>query len=172
MVKMKVAVKTRRMELDDIDTVFAIDHRVRAIGKAITYRNLTTERVFTVDRHVGRQAKPVSYVDLITGDISELLEFGFVAEVDGHVRGFILGRRSPSGGAAAATGTVMILGVHPDFRRQGIAVDLLQALGDRFREAKLKRIHVKIDYSDKDMLDFFERQGFGVGNLIDYYRKL
>ena len=84
--------KIRSLSLEDLDAAFSIDHRIRGIGKAITYANLTTERIFAIDRHVGRLGKPTSYVDLITGDVSSLLEFGFVAEVGGHVRGFILGR--------------------------------------------------------------------------------
>jgi hypothetical protein len=93
MISPEVQTKIRPMMLEDLDAIFLIDHKIRGTGKAITYANITTERIFTIDRqHVGRFAKPTSYVDMITGDVSELLELGFVAEVEGHVRGFIAGR--------------------------------------------------------------------------------
>jgi len=53
-------VRIRPMNLEDLDAIFAIDHKIRREGKAITYANLTTEHVFTIDRHVGRLARPVS----------------------------------------------------------------------------------------------------------------
>jgi hypothetical protein len=71
----------RPMCLEDLNAIFAIDHRIRRMGRAITYANITTERVFIIDRHVGRLARPISYVDLIKGDVSELLQLGFVAEI-------------------------------------------------------------------------------------------
>ena len=87
-----VEIKVRPMTLRDLDAVFSIDRKIKGMAKAITYVNLTTERVFTIDRHIGRLAKPVSYVDLISGDVSGLLDLGFVTEVEGHVRGFITER--------------------------------------------------------------------------------
>jgi GNAT superfamily N-acetyltransferase len=170
--KVRAQTKIRPMELDDLDAIFSIDHKVRAVGEAITYKNLTTERVFTINRHIGRQAKPVSYVDLISGDIQELLDLGLVAEVDGHVRGFILGSRSPLAEAAAEVGVIQIMGVHPDYQRMGIATTLVGAIGDRLRGIGVRRIRVSIDQQDKKLLAFFERLGFDVGHLIDYSRKL
>ena len=63
-------ITVRPMTLEDLDAIFFIDHEIRRKGQAITYENLTTERMFAIDRHVGRLAKPVSYVDLIRGDVS------------------------------------------------------------------------------------------------------
>ena len=107
----KLETRVRPMTLEDLDAIFLIDRKIRSIGEAITYANLTTERIFTIDRHVGRLAKPISYVDLITGDVSGLLEFGLVAEVEGHVRGFILGRVAHVGETAARIG---LEGKQPD----------------------------------------------------------
>ena len=82
----------RPLGLQDLDAIFMIDHKIRNMGRAVTYEYLTTERIFTIDRKVSRTKHPTSYVDLITGNVTELLEFGFVVESEGHVRGFILGR--------------------------------------------------------------------------------
>ena len=60
--------EVRSMTLGDLDAIFLVDHKIRRAGKAVTYSNLTTERIFTIDRHIGSLARPTSYVDLIRGE--------------------------------------------------------------------------------------------------------
>src|SRR5450759_951954 len=84
-----IGIKIRPLALDDLDSIFLIDHKIRASGMTITYENITTEHIFTIDRKVSRMKQPTSYVDLITGNVSELLAYGFVASDKDHVRGFI-----------------------------------------------------------------------------------
>ena len=172
MMSTELETKIRPIALEDLDAIFSIDHKIRRLGKAITYANLTTERIFTIDRHVGRLAKPVSYADLITGDVSELLALGFVAEVEGHVRGFILGQREHVGESATEVGRILILGVHPDYQRRGIATKLVNTICDKYHSEGIKRVHMNIDQRDKELLDFIEHMGFSVGHLIDYSKPL
>jgi GNAT superfamily N-acetyltransferase len=160
--------QVRPMILEDIDAIFHIDHEIRKAGEVITYENLTTERIFTIDRHVGRSAKPVSYVDLIKGDVSELLDFSFVAEVESHIRGFILGRIEHVGEAATQVGVIRIIGVHPEYRRRGIASSLITAICDKYHSRGIKRLQIDIDQRDKQLIYFVEHMGFDVGHLIDY----
>lgn len=164
--------KVRPMTLEDIDAIFFIDHKIRRSGEAVTYSNLTTEHIFMIDRHIGSLERPVSYVDLIHGDVSQLLQFGLVAEIEGHVRGFALGRLAHVGKATAKIGEIPILGVHPDYQRTGIATELLNTLCDRFRSEGFKEVRIEVDEHDKDLLGFIERLGFGVGHRIEYSKKL
>jgi len=172
MISPRTEIKVRPMTLEDLDTIFSIDHRIRGSGQAVTYANLPTERVFTIDRHVGRLAKPVSYADLIKGDVSELLALGLVAEVEGHVRGFILGRIAHAGETATEVGTIAILGVHPDHQRRGIASQLVNAMCEKYRSRGIKTVRIDVDQRDKPLLDFVEQGGFSVGHLIDYSKTL
>jgi len=167
-----VEARVRDMNLEDLDAIFSIDHHIRSAGEAITYANLTTEHIFTIDRHVGRLAKPVSYVDLIKGDVSELLGLGVVAEIEGHVRGFILGGIAHIGEAATEIGIIPILGVHPDYQRRGIALKLVNAICDKYRSKGIKKIRIDVDRHDKDLLGFIERIGFDAGGLIEYSKDL
>ena len=164
--------KIRSMTLEDLDPILAIDHKIRGLGKAITYANLTTERIFTIDRKSGRLARPVSYVELITGDVTGLLEFGLVAEVKNHVRGFILGRVGHVGAAGTQVGLILILGVHPDYWHRGIARDLVGGVCDQFKKKGIRAVHIGIDQRDKALIGFFESMGFSVGHLIDYSKNL
>jgi len=162
----------RPMILEDLDAIFSIDHKIRRMGKAITYANLTTERIFTIDRHVGRLAKPSSYVDLITGDVSGLLDLGFVAEVEGHVRGFILGRVAHAGEPPTEEGWILIVGVHPDYLQKGIATELVNVICEKYRSKGIKKVRVRIEQRDKELLGFVEHMGFSVGHLIDYCKTM
>ena len=142
------------------------------MGKAITYANLTTERIFAIDRHVGRLGKPTSYVDLITGDVSSLLEFGFVAEVEGHVRGFILGQLTHVGEPPTQVGHILILGVHPDYWQKGIATQLVNAICEKYHSKGIKRVRIDVDQRDKQLRDFVEHMSFSIGHLINYSKTL
>ena len=162
----------RSMTLEDLDAVLSIDRKIRERGKAITYANLTTERIFTIDRVASHKTRPVSYVDLITGDISGLLDLGLVAQVEGHVRGFILGQVTHVGEGATEVGQILILGVHPDYGRKGIAGELVKAICEKYRSKGIRTVHIGIDQRDKDLEAFFEHMGFSVGHFIDYAKNI
>ncbi|MFC1899510.1 GNAT family N-acetyltransferase [Chloroflexota bacterium] len=165
-------VSIRQMFLSDLDIIFTIDHMIRRKEEPITYLNLTTENIFSINRHVGRNATPMSYVDLITGDVSDLLKFGFVAEVQNHIRGFILGRVGHISETVALAGEIIILGVHPDYQRIGIASQLVVAINEKFQSFGVKSINIDIDQRDKKLVNFVEQLGFGVGHFVKYSKPL
>jgi ribosomal protein S18 acetylase RimI-like enzyme len=162
----------RPLDFEDLDAVFMIDHHIRNMGKAITYENITTEHIFTIDRKVSRTKHPSSYVDLITGDVSELFEFGFVAESGGHVRGFILGHTRGLRGITNKIGEILILGVHPDYWKKGIASKLLEAILEKYRSKGIQSVHIEVDHRDKALLGFCEQAGFDVGHRVRYSKTL
>ena len=164
--------KVRPMVVGDIDAVLSVDREVRAAGKAITYANLTTEYILSIDRKVRHQESPTSYADSITGNVAALLDFSFVAEVDGQVRGFILGQIAHLREAATEFGVIQMIGVHPAYQRKRIGISLLNALADKYRSRGIKTMRVGIDYRDKDLRSLIEHMGFGVGRLVVYSKIL
>ncbi len=168
----EVEIKVRPMTLEDLDTIFLIDQKIRELGKAITYANLTTEHIFTIEREASLRERTVGYGNLITGGVGGLLELGFVAEVEGRVCGFILGRVTYVGEPATQVGSIIILGVHPDYWRRVIATQLVDAICEKYRSEGIKTVHIGIDQRDKQLLGFFERMGFTVGHLIDYSKAI
>ena len=168
----KIAIHTRPMTFQDLEAVMLIDGKIRTGGKAVTYANLTPERVFTIDKNIGYMTKPISYIDLLKGKVSQLFKWGLVAEVEGQVRGFILGETEQDTGKAARTGVILIFGVDPDFQGKGIAKALVNALMDEFNANGIKAVRISIDQRDKALLNCFEDLGFGAGRLIDYRKAL
>ena len=160
-------IKVRPIKLEDIDAILSIDKEIRARGSAHTYRNLTMEYVLS-ERGISDQRSPGSDVRSLTGDVAPLLGFTFVAEVNGHVRGFILGQVARLRESASEMGIIQMIGVHPDYQRRGIASQLLRALADKYKSEGIKVIRVGLDHRDKNLLGLVERFGFSVDRLIVY----
>lgn len=141
-------VRIRPMEPVDIDAVLAIDKKISGVRRA------------------------VSFTDLITGDLGGVLDLSFVAEADGHIAGFILARRAYVGEPVAEAGLIQILGVDPDYQRQGIATKMVESLLETSQAKKLKAIQIMVNESDSQLQAFFAHMGFKRGQLIDYTKTL
>lgn len=141
-------IRIRPMEPEDIDSVLAIDRKISGVRRAITY------------------------TDLITGDLGGVLDLSFVAEVDGQIAGFILARRAYVGEPVTEVGLIQILGIDPDYWRQGIATKLVNALLDNCQEKKLDAVRIMVNERDSQLQPFFAHMGFHQGQLIDYTKAL
>ncbi len=141
-------IRIRPMEPEDIDSVLAIDRKISGVRRAVTY------------------------TDLITGDLGGVLDLSFVAEVDGQVAGFILARRAYVGEPVTEVGLIQILGVDPDYWRQGIASKLVNALLDTCQSKKLNAVRIMVNERDSQLQGLFAHMGFRRGQLIDYTKTL
>ncbi len=141
-------IRIRPMEPEDIDSVLAIDRKISGVRRAVTY------------------------TDLITGDLGGVLDLSFVAEVDGQVAGFILARRAYVGEPVTEVGLIQILGVDPDYWRQGIASKLVAALLDTCQSKKLNAVRIMVNERDSQLQGLFAHMGFRRGQLIDYTKTL
>jgi len=144
----ETSVIIRPMEQNDIDSIFEIDKRMSAVERAFTYADM-------IDGYIG-------------GDIGA----SFVAEIDEKVIGFVLASFTYVPEQVSEACTIQILGVDPDYRGQGIARKLIQALNDNCRSRGLKLIRVMVDQHDNQLQGMFESLGFERGRLIDYSRSL
>ena len=140
--------RIRPMEPEDITVVLEIDRKISGVRRAITY------------------------TDLITGDLGGVLDLSFVAEVGGQVAGFILARHAYVGEPVVEAGLIQILGVDPDYWRQGIASKLVNALLEQCRSKGLKTVRIMVNERDSQLQAFFAGMGFRRGHLIDYTKTL
>jgi GNAT superfamily N-acetyltransferase len=161
-------IEVRPVTLEDIDAILSIDKEIRAAGNVITYRNLTTEYILSAGRGTPPQQSPASYARSLTGDTAPLLNLSFVAEVNGQVRGFILGQVAHMRESATEIGIIQMIGVHPDYQGRGIGSRLIRALADKCRAQGIKVMRIGIDYRDKSLRGLVEHAGFGVDRLIVY----
>jgi GNAT superfamily N-acetyltransferase len=95
-----------------------------------------------------------------------------VAETDGRLVGFLFGWIGESEfGIPESTGWVDLIGVDPAYRGRGIA----RALLDRFVQSGLElralsRVATLIDLGQVDIREFFLRQGFQPGRMVQLER--
>lgn len=153
----------RPIALEDLKAMFLIDKEIRATGKTVTYADLTTEDIFTISQEANRHKMPLSY-------IAQLLDFGFVAEIGGQICGFILGQVAHENDTEV--GLLLMLGIHPDYQRKGIATKLVNALCNKYHSKGIKTVRATIDQQDKDLLGFIEHMGFVAGHRVDYSKIL
>jgi len=66
---------------------------------------------------------------------------------------------------------IHILGVEPDYWRQGVATQMVNALTEACQEKKLNAVRIMIDESDDQLQSLFQQLGFRRGKLVDYTKK-
>jgi len=130
------------------------------------------DAVLTIDRKISGVRRAITYADLITGDLGGVIDISFVAEINGQVAGFILARLAYVGEPVTEVGLVQILGVNPDYQRQGIATKLVNAMLERCKSKGIKAVRVTVNERDSQLRGFFQRMGFRRGQLIDYSKTL
>jgi ribosomal protein S18 acetylase RimI-like enzyme len=96
-----------------------------------------------------------------------------VAEVGNRVAGFILGRAGElEFGLPGTVGWIEMIGVHPAYRRQGIAQTMVEQFIASAQDHGIKTIFTLVSPSQSEMQHFFNRVGFIEGKMIHYQKEL
>ena len=141
-------VAVRPMVDDDIAAVLEIDRKITGKERAVTYRDL-------VDSYIG-------------GDLG----LSCVAESDGKVVGFVMGRLSYSEFPVVESGRIQIIGVDPDYWRRGIGTLLVQGFVDLCRRKGIGLAHMAVNTRDGDLQAFLQGIGFAKRQLVDFWKKI
>lgn len=105
----------------------------------------------------GERAHPVFFY--------ELGQEALIAEVDSEVVGFLLGFIAPT---HPPTGYVHLVGIHPEYRRQGVGKQLYEHFADRCRAAGAARLKAITNVGNEGSVRFHEALGFTVKEEADY----
>ena len=137
-------VNIRVMTDDDIEGVLSIDRKITGSDRAVTYATI-----------------PGSYVG---GE----LDISVVAEADGEIVGFLLGRitDSPYGHADAAW--LEVIGVDPSFQRRGLGTRLVQGFTERCRQRRVRSVHILVSWHDWRLLSFLRSLRFARGEMAEF----
>jgi GNAT superfamily N-acetyltransferase len=97
-----------------------------------------------------------------------------VAELDGRVVGFLFGWASESEfGIHGPTGWIDLIGVDPPYRGRGVGQALLERFIGAARELRaVDRLFTLIDLAQADVREFFMKQGFRHGSMIQLERRI
>lgn len=96
-----------------------------------------------------------------------------VAEVDGRVVGFILGRAGElEFGLPGTVAWIEIIGVDPPYHHQGIARALIERFAASAEDHGIKTIFTLVDSGGPEMKQFFTRLGFVQGKMLHFQKEI
>jgi len=94
----------------------------------------------------------------------ELGELARVVEDDGQIVGFLFGFLCPNG----KTAYVHLIGIHPDYRRRGVARMLYTTFEDDCRRAGLKLLKAITTLGNEASVSFHRALGWASSEVEDY----
>ncbi|MEE8470884.1 MAG: GNAT family N-acetyltransferase [Dehalococcoidia bacterium] len=146
--QLNVEVNIRQMSMEDVEDILSIEKKIAGKDRALTYAPVP-------DSCIGGE-----------------IDSSFVAEVDGRVAGFVLGRIARSPTTLLDIAWIELIGVLPEYNRQGVGKMLVESWRERCRQRGIKKVHVMVNWRDWLMLSFFESLGFTRGELTNLVYEL
>lgn len=118
--------------------------------------------IVRIDRHSTGRLREDYYKAKVKAALSEpTLRTSLVAELDGHVVGFLVARLFYGEfGHAEAVAVIDSVGVDPAYRKKHVGQALLRQLTMNLRALHVERIETQVDWDQFDLLSFLARQGF------------
>lgn len=149
----KQGVSIRSMTEEDIKEVVEINREIIGEDRTPTYDNSSRDpkRTYAIGGQMG---------------LSQL------AEADGKVVGFILGRILTHPYFLEDSGVVTTIGVIPGFQHKGIATRLVKAFKEECIERKIRSMRVLINANDKIMASFYQSLGFEKDDIVELCQRL
>ena len=132
------AVKIRQMTDDDIDAVMSL---AEDTGK---------------------------HRDVMGTDVRGRLDFSFVAEVDGHVIGFVLAQPELLLVPLREVCIIQVIAVKPDYHRLGIGSRLVAELQHHCDVQGIGTLRALVPLNDTELRRWVENMGFSRSNIINY----
>ena len=132
---------------------------------AVAVRSLTADdlaAIVKIDRASTGRARREYYETKVRSAMAEAkLRTSLVAELDGHVVGFLLARvYYGEFGHAEAVAVIDSVGVDPAFRKKHVGQALLRQLLMNLSALHVERLETMVDWTQMDLLSFLMRQGF------------
>ena len=116
--------------------------------------------IIDIDQKLTGVQRALGHTDIVTAELGEPYDLSFVAELNSKVIGFILARQVYVGEPAVETCSIQIIGIDPDYGRQGIASKLLNFLMQHCNSKKIHSVRVMVSNRDSKMEGFFKHVGF------------
>ena len=146
--KKEMGINVRKMEEKDIESVLDIDRKIVGPDRATTYT-----------------MTPTSYVG---GE----LDISVVAEAEGKIVGFLLGRVTDSPYNIGDSFLLELIGVDPAYKRQGVGKILVEAFEKVCRARGAKTIRAVVSWHDWWLLSFLKSLDFSHGEMCEFVKPL
>ena len=95
------------------------------------------------------------------------IAISLVAEIDGHVVGFVLARvYYGEFGVMEPSAVLDVIGVAPDFRGRHVAAALIDQLRTNLLGLGIGRLQTEVPWDNPDLLAFFQREQFVMAQRV------
>jgi len=139
--------------------------------RALAYGDL--DAIVEIDKAVLGKIRPEYWSMKIELSENRSPMASLVAELDGKVVGFILGDASGwEYGVPDTVGWIDTIGIHPQYRRKGIARVLFNEMVANLKKVGVVSIYTFLNWKDWDLLHFFDKMGFQKGDMIHIEKKV
>ena len=146
--KSKLKAIVRKMEEEDIESVLEIDRKITGFDRATTYTRTPTN-------YVGGE-----------------LDISVVAEAEGKIVGFLLGRVTDSPYDVGDSYLLELIGVDPEYKRRGLGRRLVSAFEKACQEKGASSIRVLVSWHDWWLLSFLRSLEFSRGEMTEFVKPL
>ena len=129
------------------------------------------DAIVAIDAFASKEPRQEYYERKIAGILNKHanINTSIVCEIDGKVVGFVMGYVFfGEFGITDATSTIDTLGVHPDFRKHGVAAEMLDTFMMNMKAAGVKKVYTLVNWDDFALEKFFGANKFVPSKRINY----
>ena len=139
----------------------------------IVVRHLTRSDIDTVlelDKKIGKGKSSITYRDLISMDPGGLLDFSFIAELNGKAVGFMLARIQYVYIPFTEVCLIHGVGIDPQYHGLHIGSRLVNELLSHCQAEDIPAVRALVDQNNDALRHFIESLGFQRSKIINYDR--
>jgi len=129
------------------------------------------DAIVAIDAFASKEPRREYYERKIAGILNKNanINTSIVCEIDGKVVGFVMGYVFfGEFGITDATSTIDTLGVHPDFRKHGVAAEMLDTFMMNMKAAGVRKVYTLVNWDDFALEKFFTANKFVPSKRINY----
>jgi len=112
----------------------------------------------------------ISKRKIVASQLGGLRDLSLIAEVEGHLAGFVLARIEYLGIPIDEICIVQAIAVQPEYRQQGIAGLLIRTLRSQCHSKEIATVRVLVNKNNKQLLDYFGRLNFHSSDIVNLDR--
>jgi ribosomal protein S18 acetylase RimI-like enzyme len=121
-----------------------------------------------VDMVISREWAEIPEKQMVYSQRGGPLDASFLAEYEGHLVGFVLGRLLYVGRPMIGVCQLNLIAVRPDYQHQGIASMLLDKLQSHCQEQGIQTIRALVHQDNTGLKNYLNKAGFNPSGFINY----
>ena len=128
--------------------------------------------VIIIDEKITRFHRPDMWKPQVQHHLSRSESICLIAEIEGHVVGFMMATIHPWLFGVEKGGWIEILGVDPAHTAKGVGKKLGERLLEDFKSRGIKVVYTTVDWTSSDLLEFFKTLGMTKSGFITLMKEL